>query len=207
MKKSVGILIFDSVEVLDFCGPFEVFSVTRLNEDERLSTTSPFDVKIIAPTKDIVKTTGNMKIVPDFDYESTPKLDILLVAGGMGTRKLMYDENMLNFVKSMANKVELLASVCTGSLILANAKLLENKSATTHFKSLDRLKDEFKNVNVSYSKNFVEDGNIISSAGISAGIDMALYIVGKYFGKDIARNTAKHMEYIYHEENIRKIEF
>lgn len=207
MKKVVGILIFDNVEVLDFCGPFEVFSVTRLNEAKRLTTTSPFDVKIIAPSKDIITTVGNMKVVPDFDYESTPNLDILIIAGGMGTRKLMYDEKMLNFVRSMSKKVELLASVCTGSLILANAKLLENKSATTHFKSLDRLKDEFQNINVCYDKNFIEDGKIISSAGISAGIDMALYIVEKYFGKDIAKNTAKHMEYSYNETNVRKIEF
>ncbi len=207
MQKVVGIFIFDEVEVLDFCGPFEVLSVTRVDEEKRLETISPFDVKLIAPSKDIVLTTGGMKVVVDFDFETCPKLDILIIAGGMGTRKLMYDEKVLNFVQKKAKEVELLTSVCTGSLILANAKLLENKNATTHWKSLNRMKNEFKNIKVCFDKQFVEDGNIISSAGISAGIDMALYIVRKYFGENISKSTAKHMEYTYLEENIRKIEF
>lgn len=206
MQKVVGIFVFNEVEVLDFCGPFEVLSVTRVDESKRLETISPFDVKLIAFSKDIVLTTGGMKVVPDFDFETCPKLDILIVAGGMGTRKLMYDEKVLDFVQKKAKEVELLTSVCTGSLILANAKLLENFSATTHWKSLDRMEDEFKNVKVCRDKHFVEDGNIISSAGISAGIDMALYIVKKYFGEEVSRATAKHMEYPYLEENIRRIE-
>lgn len=157
-------------------------------------------------TKDIVSTTGGMKIVPDYDFETSPKFDILIVPGGMGTRKLMYDDNVLNFIKEKAKEVELLSSVCTGSLILANAKLLEDISAITHWKSLQRMEDEFKNVKVYKDKNYVENGNIISSAGISAGIDMALYIVKKYFGEEVSRATAKYMEYPYLEDNKRKID-
>lgn len=197
MQKVVGIFVFDDVEVL---------SVTRLDEEKRLETLSPFDVKLIAITKDVITTKGNMKVVPDFDFETCPKLDILIVSGGAGTRKLMYDEKVLDFVKKKAKEVELLASVCTGSLILANAKLLEGLYATTHWKSLKRMEDEFKNVKVCKDKQYVEDGNIITSAGISAGIDMALYIVKKYFSQEVAKSTAKHMEYPYLEENKRKIE-
>lgn len=206
MQKIVGIFIFDDVEVLDFCGPFEVLNVTRLDEEKRLETLSPFDVKLISISKEVVFTKGNMKVIPDFDFETCPKLDILIVPGGMGTRKFMYDEKVLDFVKQKAKEVELLTSVCTGSLILASAKLLEGVEATTHWKSLQRMKDEFKNVKVSFDKHFVEDGNIISSAGISAGIDMALYIVKRYFGENISKSTAKHMEYPYLEENKRRIE-
>lgn len=205
MQKVVGIFIFDDVEVLDFCGPFEVLSVTRLDEDKRAETISPFDVKLISATKDVVITKGNMKIVPDFDFETCPKLDILVIPGGSGTRKLMYDEKVLDFVRKKAKEVELLTSVCTGSLILANAKLLEGLNATTHWKSLQRMEDEFPNIKVSKDKHYVEDKNIISSAGISAGIDMALYIVKKYFGEELSRATAKHMEYPYLEENKRKV--
>ncbi|WP_418185989.1 DJ-1/PfpI family protein [Aliarcobacter vitoriensis] len=205
MQKIVGIFIFDNIEVLDFSGPFEVLSVTRLDEDRRLETLSPFDVKLISITKEVVFTKGNMKIIPDFDFETCPKLDILIVPGGIGTRKLMYDEKVLNFIKQKAKEVELLSSVCTGSLILASAKLLDGVNATTHWKSLDRMEEEFKKVKVCRDKHFVEDGNIISSAGISAGIDMALYIVKKYFGEEVSRSTAKHMEYPYLEKNVRRI--
>ncbi len=207
MQKTIGIFIFNDIEILDFCGPFEVFSVARLDELKRLETTSPFEVKLIAQTIERIITTGGMKALPDYDFDTCPKLDILIVPGGIGTRKLMYDENILSFVKQKAKEVELLSSVCTGSLILANAQLLNGFEATTHWKSLQRFEDEFKDVNVNWNKHFVEDGNIITSAGISAGIDMALHIVKRYFGERVSRNTAKHMEYRYLEENVRKIDF
>lgn len=206
MQKTVGILVFNDIEVLDFCGPFEVLSVARLDESKRLETLSPFDVKLVSMTKEVVFTKGNMKVIPDFDFETCPKLDILIVPGGMGTRKLMYDENVLDFIQQKAKEVELLTSVCTGSLILANAKLLEGVNATTHWKSLERLENEFKNVKVCFDKHFVEEGNIITSAGISAGIDMALHIVKRYFGEEVAKATAKHMEYPYMVENKRRVE-
>ena len=205
MQKTVGIFIFNDIEVLDFCGPFEVLSVTRVDESKRADTTSPFDVKLIAQTKEPITTTGKMKVIPDYDFESCPKLDILIVPGGMGTRKLMYEKDVLDFVLKKAKEVELLTSVCTGSLILANAKLLDGVESTTHWKSLERMENEFKNVKVCKDKHFVEDGNIITSAGISAGIDMALHIVKRYFGGEVAKATAKHMEYPYMIENKRKI--
>lgn len=206
MQKTVGILVFNDIEVLDFCGPFEVLSVARLDESKRGETLSPFDVKLVSMTKEIIVTKGNMKVIPDFDFVTCPRLDILIVPGGMGTRKLMYDENVLNFIQQKAKEVELLTSVCTGSLILANAKLLEGINATTHWKSLERLENEFKNVKVCFDKHFVEDGNIITSAGISAGIDMALHIVKRYCGEEVAKATAKHMEYPYMVENKRRVE-
>jgi transcriptional regulator GlxA family with amidase domain len=207
MKKTVGILIFNDVEVLDFCGPFEVLSVVRVDEEKRLESSSPFDIKLIAPTKETITTRGGMRVLPDYSLKDAPSLDILIVAGGMGTRKLMYDREVLEFVKKKETEVELLTSVCTGSLILANAKLLDGLSATTHWKSLDYMQNEFKDVKVCFDKNFVEDKKFISSAGISAGIDMTLFIVKKYFGEDIARNTAKHMEYPYIKNSDRKINF
>ncbi|MBU0925868.1 DJ-1/PfpI family protein [bacterium] len=98
MQKTVGIFIFNDIEVLDFCGPFEVLSVARVDESKRLDTISPFDVKLIAQTKEPITTTGKMKVIPDYDFESCPKLDILIVPGGMGTR-IPTDENEIKEVE------------------------------------------------------------------------------------------------------------
>ena len=206
MQKVVGIFVFNDIEVLDFCGPFEVLSVVRVDESKRMETSSPFDVKLIAATKDPIITKGGMRVIPDHSFQDCPKLDIIVVPGGSGTRTLMYNENVLEFIKAKAKEVELLTSVCTGALILANAGLLKGVEATTHWKSLKRFEDEFKDVKVNWEKHFIVDKNIITSAGISAGIDMALYIVKKYFGEELSRDTAKHMEYPYLEKNKRKIE-
>jgi len=207
MQKKVGILIFDDVEVLDFCGPFEVLTLLRLDENKRTTSVSPFDVKLISPKKELVITKGGMKVLTDYTFKDSFTLDILIVAGGFGTRELMYNKDVLEFVKRKAKEVELLSSICTGALILANAKILDGYKATTHWKSLKRMKTEFKDVKVCFDKSVVEDRDIITSAGISAGIDMALYIIKKYFGEKLAKNTAKHMEYQYMESNKRKIEF
>lgn len=204
-RRTVGILIFPEVEVLDFCGPYEVFSVARLNEATRRDTTSPFKVLTVSETSEPVSATGGLRVVPDYDFDSCPKLDILVVPGGWGTRPLLNNQRYTDWIRQRAGEVERVTSVCTGSLLLANAGLLVGKSATTHWRSLDFFRNRFPNVTVERHLHVVEDGNVLTSAGISAGIDMALLLVKQFYGEQIARNTATYMEYPYPESNARRV--
>lgn len=204
-RKQVGILLFENIEVLDFCGPFEVFSVTRLNEDKRREQPSPFNVFLVAESKAPVVTTGEMKVLPDFDLDDCPRMDILVVPGGWGTRQEMHNEHLLRWIAGRSVQVESLASVCTGALLLGKAGLLDGKRATTHWRSLDWMQELFPKTTVEKKLHFVEDGALFTSAGISAGIDMALKVVSRHFGEVVARATARHMEYPYPENDARRI--
>ncbi len=204
-RKRVGIVLFPEIEVLDFCGPFEVFSVTRLNETNRRETPSPFEVLLVAASSEPVITTGGMHVLPHHTFDDAPPLQILVVPGGWGTRAEINHPTTLDWISKQARHVETLTSVCTGSMLLGKAGLLSGRRATTHWRSLDWMREEFPDVEVVRDEHVVEDGNVITSAGISAGIDMALHIVKRYFGEPIARATARHMEYPYPEDNRRRI--
>jgi transcriptional regulator GlxA family with amidase domain len=204
-RKRVGILVFPDVEVLDFCGPFEVFSVTRLNEERRRDEPSPFAPVLVAETTDVVTATGGLKVVPDYSIDDCPPLAILVVPGGWGTRTEIKNRRLLDWIAKRASEVETLTSVCTGSMLLGQAGLLDGRHATTHWRSLDWMRTSFPAVTVEDKLHVVEDGNVLTSAGISAGIDMALRVVARYHGDAIARATARHMEYAYTENNARRI--
>ena len=206
MKRTiVGIVLFNDVEVLDFCGPFEVFSATRLHEEKRREQPSPFEVLLVAERTEPVVSTGNMKVIPDYAFAGCPRLDILCVPGGWGTRNELKNPAMLDWLRTRASEVEVLSSVCTGSMLLGYAGLLNGHHATTHWRSLDWMRETFPSVSVEYDKHVVEDGAVYTSAGISAGIDMALKVVARFCGEAIARATAKHMEYPYPDSNTRRI--
>ncbi len=196
-KLKVGIFIYENVEVLDFCGPFEVFSRTRLTpglESRQDSNSAPFEVCTISQDQKLVLATGNLKVVPDYSFDNVPELDILLIPGGLGSRTLINDQSILQWIQEQAKQVKFLLSVCTGALLLAKAGLLHKKKATTHWASLDLLQSLDPSIQLIRDQRFVDDG-IISSAGISAGIDMAFYVVEKLFGKEVAKETAHYMDY------------
>ncbi len=201
----VGILIFPDVEVLDFCGPFEVFSVTRLDDARRRETTSPFEVRLVAETRDVVVATGALKVTPDCTLDECPPLDLLVVPGGWGTRRLLEHAPLIAWIAARGAAVPTLTSVCTGALLLGRAGLLDGKRATTHWRSLDLLRDVAPRATVEDALHVVEDGRVVTSAGISAGIDMALRMVARLCGERVARETARHMEYPYPEDNRRRI--
>ena len=205
-RKRVGIVLFEDVEVLDFCGPFEVFSATRMNEEKRREEPSPFEVLLIAENPSPITTTGGMKVLPHYTFDSCPRLDILVCPGGWGTRKELKNPIMLDWLRMRAAEVETLAAVCTGSMLLGFAGLLDGLHATTHWRSLDWMRESFPTVTVEYGKHFVQDGRVLTSAGISAGIDMSLKVVANYFGEEIARATSRHMEYPYPESDMRLIQ-
>lgn len=202
-RKCVGIVVFENVEVLDFCGPFEVFSTTRLDEDSRHRQPSPFEVLLVAESDDNILTAGGMEVVPHCTFEDCPSLDILVVPGGMGTRREIENTVMLDWLTNRAAETQTVSSVCTGAMLLGKAGLLNGLHATTHWRSLDWMRRSFPDVDVDSSKHFIRDGHVYTSAGISAGIDMSLMVVSDYFGENIARTTAKHMEYPYPESAER----
>jgi transcriptional regulator GlxA family with amidase domain len=204
-RRKVGILVFPDVEVLDFCGPFEVFSVTRLDEERRRQDTSPYEVLLIAETANVVMATGGLKVIPDHGLVDCPTLDMLVVPGGWGTRREMMNGRLIAWLIEKAREVSTLTSVCTGSLMLAKAGLLDGKRATTHWKVLDEMRKLFPAVSMVDDQHVVEDGEILTSAGISAGIDMALRVVARHHGETVARATARYMEYRYAEDNFRRI--
>jgi transcriptional regulator GlxA family with amidase domain len=206
-RKRVGIVLFENIEVLDFCGPFEVFSVVRLNEDKRREEPSPFEVLLVAEHPEPVTTAGNMKVIPHYAFANCPRLNILVVPGGWGTRRELNNPVMRAWLCARAGEVETLTSVCTGAMLLGAAGLLDGLHATTHWRSLEWMRDSFPAVTVESDKHVVADGRVFTSAGISAGIDMALKVVARYFGEDIARATARHMEYAYPGNNERRIKF
>lgn len=206
--KRVGIVIFDGVEVLDYCGPFEVFSVAaRANGSSvNADTTALFQVSLIAASDESpITTVGGMRVLPDYGYDNSPVFDILLVPGGNGTRKEMERLSTLEFVKKQAATATLVTSVCTGALVLAKAGLLDGKTVTTFWKSLDLLQDICPACKVDRTKHWVADGDVFTSAGISAGIDMSLKVVEHCYGEEIARSTAKWMEYPFPESDERRI--
>ncbi len=204
-RRKVGILIFPEVEVLDFCGPFEVFSVTRLDEERRRHDVSPYDVFIIAERADIVVATGGLKVVRDFGLADCPPLDVLVVPGGWGTRREMHNDQLINWLGERARQVSTLTSVCTGSLLLGQAGLLDGRRATTHWRVLNEMRELFPSVNVVDDQHVVDEGEVLTSAGISAGIDMALVVVWRHHGEAVARATARHMEYPFPAENHRRV--
>ena len=204
-RKRVGIVLFEDIEVLDFCGPFEVFAATRLDEARRREEPSPFEVWLIAENNAPVVTAGGMEVVPHHSFASCPRLDILVVPGGWGTRRELNNPAMLDWLRLRAPEVETLTSVCTGALLLGAAGLLDGRRATTHWRSLDWLRESFPAVTVEDDHHVVEDGPILTSAGISAGIDLALKVVARYCGEAVARTTARHLEYPYPDTNTRRI--
>lgn len=205
IRKKVGILIFDDVEVLDFCGPFEVFSVTRLNEEKRLEELSPFEVFLVAERDEPVTASGGMRVLPHVTTGECPPPDILLVPGGLGTRREIANGRLLKWIAERAAQAELVTSVCTGSMLLGKAGLLDGRRATTHWNMLGWMEQALPHTTVEPRLHVVEDGNIITSAGISAGIDLALLVVARYFGEGIARATAQRMEYPYPDSLERRV--
>jgi transcriptional regulator GlxA family with amidase domain len=187
--RNLAILIFEDVEVLDFCGPFEVFSVAN-----RYVEPGAFNVFTVAEKSPVIARNG-LSVNPHYRLADCPQPDILLVPGGQGTRAEMHNEAIIEWIKKMAGTAELVLSVCTGALLLAKADLLDGLEATTHHGAIELLRQVAPNTTVHSGRRFVDNGRVICSAGIAAGIDMSLHVVEKLLGEEIATRTARQMEY------------
>ncbi|WP_276352474.1 DJ-1/PfpI family protein [Cohnella caldifontis] len=187
--RNVAVLIFDNVEPLDFAGPFEVF-ITGSNRGQ------DFRVFTVAEHERPVKALGNLSINPAYSIDACPEIDILIVPGGWGTRKEMLNERLTDWIRKTADEVEVLLSVCSGALILAKAGLLEGLKLTTNRLAIDELKAVMPpSAELLEDARYVDNGKIVFSAGVSAGIDAALYVVGRLLGEERAVKAAEIMEY------------
>lgn len=196
-RQSVGILLFDDVELLDFAGPFEVFSRTRLSpglDSRRSDDTAPFVVFTVARDAGTVTTTGGVRVTPTYSFANAPPIDILVIPGGFGTRPLLDDAAIRTWIQQRAATAQWVTSVCTGSLLLATAGLLRGRRATTHWGALDLLAKLEPSASVDRSNRVVHD-TIITSAGVSSGIDMALSVVELLHGREVADETARYIEF------------
>ena len=204
LPLTVGIVIFDQVEVLDVAGPFGAFSVTRLNEERRREQSSPFRILLVSERKGQVSAIGGLRFTPDVTIDDCPALDLLIVPGGWGTRKEVKNTTLLRWIADRAAKTRLTASVCTGSSLLGKAGLLDRREATTHWRAFDFLRDAAPTALIRQDVLFTLDDPIFTSAGVSAGIDLALRIVSHFFGAKIGQATARQMEYPYPQNDQRR---
>jgi transcriptional regulator GlxA family with amidase domain len=195
----VGVLLYPGVEELDFCGPYEVFKAAGL-EARRLRGAEgvPLTVFTVAETTDLVSTSGDLLVRPHYSFVEHPRIDVLVVPGGNATGALQMPA-LMAWLEGTAARTRLNASVCTGAFLLGKLGLLEDIAATTHWASLDRLAAAHPTTEVRRDVRWVDAGAVVTSAGISAGIDMSLHLVERLVGRDVALATARFMEYDWQE--------
>ncbi len=189
-KRNIGILIFNNAEVLDFAGPFEVFSVTsELNNHEL------FDVFTVAQTIQPITAVNGLSVNPNYDFSNCPPVDVLIVSGGFGTRKLVEDKHTLDWISQVHKATEYTLSICSGSMLLGAIGILDHQPYCTHHQVYDLMTKLVPTGLPQKNKRFVNFDNVYTSGGISAGIDLSFHMVEKLHGEHIANNTAKYMEY------------
>ncbi len=195
MTRKIGIFIYDQVEVLDFAGPFEVFATaSRMRRKQNPDAEIPFEVFTVAANKNPINARGGLVVLPAYAFGSHPSPDVLIIPGGI-TDGIEADPAVLEWLKMVQQKAEITASVCTGAFLLARAGLLDEMPATTHWDDQDDLKAMYPGIHVLKGKRWVDNGRIVTSAGISAGISMSLHLVARLEGEDLAVDTARLMEY------------
>lgn len=192
--KTVGILIFDDVEELDFVGPWEVFQM--VNEVARLrGQAEPLHNRLISQSGDDIMAVKGMRVGAHASMTDINALDVLLVPGGYGARAVIEDAEIMRWIKAIVSKCAWVTSVCTGAFVLAKAGLLEGRRAATHWAAFDEFEKLGLKGELVPDVRYVRDGNIVTAAGVSAGIDMSLWLVGQWFDPQMARDVARAMQY------------
>ena len=188
MATTVGILLFENAEELDFAGPWEVFTSAAMGRDDLAVVT-------VAERAELVRCAKGLRVLPDHDFATAPPLDVVLVPGGQGTRSEIDNPTLISWLRKTGEGCTWVTSVCTGSLLLHGAGFTAGKRVTTHWAFVETLRERAPDATVLDDVRYVRDGNVVTSAGVSAGIDMALWLVGQLFGPDHARRTQRYMEY------------
>ncbi len=198
--RQVSILIFDDAEVLDVAGPYEVFSVAG-----RRHGLEPFRVSLVAERAEKVSLRNSFVVEPHFTLSQAPAPDIVIIPGGYGTRRELDNPALLEWIRGQAGRAELVLSVCTGSLLLGKAGLLDGLEVTTHHLAFPLLREVAPKALIRDRERFLDNGKVIVSAGVSAGIDMSLHVVERLCGTEVAEETAAYMEYHWdrNEEGLR----
>lgn len=203
-KRIVGIFLYDYVDILDFSGPAEVLSLTSNSKPEQLLTlykkellpTRPFHVCTITENELPIKTHSGIKIESDYRIDNHPELDILIIPGGplRAVQSMVKNKKVQEWILKHKN-IEYICSVCTGAIILGATGLLNCKNATTHHLALKILQGSYPDIRVVKESKVVQDGNIITSAGVTSGINMALYLVENIIGKSAAERISNTIEF------------
>ena len=199
MTRTIGIFVFDDVELLDLAGPYEVFTcASRVHARMNPSAKAPFSVLTIGQSAASARARAGLGVLPDASFASHAAVDVLVVPGGVVTAELKKPE-VIEWIANTAASSELITSVCTGAFLLAQAGLLTGKQATTHWEDMDELQTMFPQVHLQPQRRWVRDGNTVTSGGISAGLDMSLHLVETLVSRDLALRTARQMEYAWNE--------
>lgn len=189
MGITIGIVLYEGMEELDFCGPYEVFGMAVASQDDDRVVT-------IAEASEPVRGFHGLRVLPDHAFDDAPPLDVLVVPGGLGSRQEMRNDKLLDWLRRVAPPCRWITSVCTGSLILHGAGLLNGARVTTHWGALALLREEVGDAStVLDDVRYVRDGNVVTAAGVSAGIDMSLWVVGQLYGPERARQVQRMMQY------------
>ncbi len=199
MTRTIGIHVFDQVEVLDFAGPYEVFTcASRVARSLSPQLAAPFRVLTIGKNAQPLRARAGLGFSPEADFSSAGRIDVLIVPGGVVDAELE-DPAVAAWIGATAAQCELVASVCTGAFLLARAGLLDGQDVTTHWEDLAALQAMFPRLHVQANRRWVDNGKHVTSAGISAGIDMSLHLVERLAGRALAVATARQMEYDWNE--------
>jgi putative intracellular protease/amidase/YHS domain-containing protein len=182
----VAFLISDGAVVIDFCGPWEVFQDAMVPSRQDM----PFRLYTVAETKKPIRTSGGMQIVPDYAIADAPAPKVIVIPAQSGP-----SEAVLEWIRKSSKTTDVTMSVCTGAFVLAKTGLLDGKSATTFHAAFKTFAMEFPKIELKRGARFVENGNLATAGGLSSGIDLALRVVERYYGRDIAQKTAYNMEY------------
>ena len=193
----VQILAFDEVEALDFCGPFEVFTTaSRVHGRQHADEPPMFDVESVA-AEEVVRARAGLRLLADHSLATAPPADVLVIPGGVVDAALASTDT-LAWIAAQARKARITASVCTGAFLLAASGVLQgNARVTTHWEDIADLRAKFPALDVAEHERWVDNGSIVTSAGISAGIDMSLHLVERLAGRDLALRTARQMDFAW----------
>jgi transcriptional regulator GlxA family with amidase domain len=206
MPRNVAILVFDDVEVLDFAGPFEIFSVTGLRGDGE----PPFNVYTVAEKSGVIAARNKLIVTPHYTIDNCPRPDVIVIPGGFGAhrgpRAAMRNPAILDWVRRQHAHTELTLSVCTGALVLATLGLLDGLQSTTHYGSYELLRETAPDTAVMRGVRYVDNGKVITSAGVQAGMDMALHVVARLLGAEAAAETAHYIEYDWQPRKVPSVE-
>jgi len=199
---NIGIYIYDEVEVLDFTGPYEVFTTAaRVMARREPDAGRIFEVFLIAEKDGLVTARADFKVQPHCTVHNHPKVDVLIVPGGVHIHE-MEKPRVIEWLSNLSPTTHLTSSVCTGAFLLAKANLLNGQTCTTHWEDISDLRTTFPSLVVKEDVPWVDNGHIITSAGISAGIEMALHLVARLAGKDLALKTARQMQYDWRNAHL-----
>lgn len=195
MTMNVGIYLYNEVEILDFAGPFEVFSTaSRVNARIEPGRTELFNVFTIAENTSPLLARGGLQVIPEYSISNHPKINLLIIPGGIITDELS-KKHVVSWVLTSSQTTKITSSVCTGAFLLAKAGLLKSKAATTHWEDINDLNEMFPDIIIKKKVRWVDEGSVVTAAGISAGIDMSLHLISRVVNEDLAILTAKQMEF------------